>query len=88
MLRAIWGASAIDYQLVDVPIKLLQKIRACEALPVGRRKGRQSIGFDVSDDKGILFHVHFDGADGKCQVRNLRIDRCLMLLEWQQPFSE
>lgn len=88
MLRAIWGATAIDYQLVDVPIKLLQKIRACEALPVGRQKGRQSLGFDVSDDKGILFHVHFDGADGKCQVRNLRIDRCLMLMEWQQHFTE
>src|SRR3990172_5863521 len=34
MLRAIWSASSLDYQLLDVPIKLLMKIRACEALPV------------------------------------------------------
>lgn len=66
MLRAVWGNSAIDYQLVDIPIALLQKIRACEALPVGRRKGRQSLGFDVLEGGETLFHVHFDGADGKC----------------------
>lgn len=88
MLRAIWGKSEIDYQLVDVPIALLQKIKACEALPVGRRKGRQSLGCDVLERGEILFHVHFDGADGKCQVRNLRIERCLMLLEWKQEIRE
>ena len=88
MLRAIWGAKEIDYQLVDVPITLLQKIRECEALPVGQRRGRRSLGFDVSEGGEILFHVHFDGADGKCQVRNLRIDRCLMLIEWQQEVRE
>ena len=32
----------------------------------------------------ILFHIHFDGADGKCQLRNLRVDRCIMLGEWEQ----
>jgi hypothetical protein len=32
----------------------------------------------------VLFHVHFDGADGKCQVRNLGVSRCLTLLEWKQ----
>jgi hypothetical protein len=88
MLRAIWGETEIDYQVVDVPITLLQKIRACEALPVGQRKGRRSLGFDVSEGGEILFHVHFDGADGKCQVRNLRIDRCLMLLEWKQKVRD
>ncbi|HEV2969752.1 MAG TPA: hypothetical protein VGY55_07165 [Pirellulales bacterium] len=88
MLRAIWGQTNIDYQLVDVPISLLQKIRQCEALPVGRRKGRQSLGFDVHNRNEILFHVHFDGADGKCQVRNLRVDRCIMLMEWQQEVRD
>jgi hypothetical protein len=88
MLRAIWSANQFDYQLVDVPVKLLMRIRQCEAMPVGRRIGRQSLGFDVVEGDQILFHVHFDGADGKCQVRNLRIDRCLMLAKWQQPIPE
>ncbi len=88
MLRAIWSGSKIDYQLLDVPIKLLMKIRDCEALPVGHRKGRQSLGFDVLQRGQTLFHIHFDGADGKCQVRNLRVDCCIMLAQWQQEVRE
>lgn len=88
MLRAIWGETIIDYQLLDVPIQLLTMIRLFEAAPVGRRKGRQSLGFDVVDSGETLFHIHFDGADGKCQVRNLRVDRCIMLKEWQQKIRE
>jgi hypothetical protein len=88
MLRALWGETFIDYQLVDIPIRLLPKMRACEALPVGRRAGRRSLGCDVIERGETLFHVHFDGADGKCQVRNLRIDRCIVLLEWQQVVKE
>jgi hypothetical protein len=88
MLRAVWGPDEINYQLVDVPIRLLQKIRAFEALPVGRRKGRRSLGFDVVESGEVLFHVHFDGADGKCQVRNLRVDRCIMLAESRQAIAD
>ena len=88
MLRAVWRGDNIDYQLVDVPISLLQKIRACEAVLVGRRKGRQSLGFDVVEKGETLFHVHFDGADGKCQIRGLKVDRCIMLMEWKQEISE
>lgn len=88
MLRALWSETIIDYQLVDIPTELLKKIRDCEALPVGRRTGRRSLGFDVLENDETIFHVHFDGADGKCQVRNLRIDRCLLLLEWQQQITE
>jgi hypothetical protein len=88
MLRAIWVNGEIDYQVVDVPIRLLQKMRSCEAVPVGQRIGRRSLGFDVVENGETLFHVHFDGADGKCQVRNLSVDRCVMLLEWQQPIKE
>lgn len=88
MLRAVWVNDEINYQLVDVPIAILQRIKACEALPVGRRKGRKSLGFDVVEGDKILFHVHFDGADRKCQIRNLRVDRCVMLLEWKQTISE
>jgi hypothetical protein len=88
MLRAVWSKSHVDYQLLEIPIRLLMKIRAGEALPVGRRQGRQSLAFDVLQRGEILFHVHFDGADGKCQVRNLGIGRCKMLAEWQQEIGE
>jgi restriction endonuclease SmaI-like protein len=88
MLRAIWSETKFDYQLIDVPISLLEKMRQCEALPVGKRMGRRSLGFDVSEDDEILFHVHFDGADGKCQVRNLRVDRCITIMEWQQEIRD
>lgn len=88
MLRAVWGEGVIDYQLVDVPISILQRMGQCEALPVGKRAGRGSLGCDVLDGSEVLFHVHFDGADGKCQVRNLKVERCIMLAEWQQPLTE
>jgi hypothetical protein len=88
MLRAVWGTSHIHYQLVDVPIILLQQISSCEAAPVGKRIGRRSLGFDVSEGGITLFHVHFDGADGKCQIRNLLIDRCLMLAKWEQEIGD
>lgn len=85
MLRAIWEReNVIDYQLVEIPLDLLRKMQGSTALPVGRRKGRRSLGFDVTEGNDILFHIHFDGADGKCQLRNLRVDRCVMLGEWEQ----
>lgn len=82
MLRAVWGDREINYQLVDIPIALLELMRAGEALPVGKRQGRISLGFDVMDADRLVFHIHFDGADGKCQVRNLDVSRCLMLANW------
>ncbi|MBI4569769.1 MAG: hypothetical protein HY719_15360 [Planctomycetes bacterium] len=85
MLRAIWERDdTIDYQLVEIPLDLLRKMEGLTALPVGRREGRPSLGFDVTEGGGVLFHVHFDGADGKCQLRNLRVDRCVRLAEWKQ----
>jgi hypothetical protein len=85
MLRAIWEReNIIDYQLLEIPLALLRKMQGCTALPVGRREGRRSLGFDVTDGDEILFHIHFDGADGKCQLRSLRGDRCVMLAEWVQ----
>lgn len=88
MLRAIWGAGVIDYQLIDVPIATLQRIGECEALPVGTRAGRRSLGCDVFDGDELLFRLHFDGADGKCQVRNLKVDTCITLDSWQQKIAE
>ena len=85
MLRAIWGKMAIDYQLVDIPLSVLRSIADLTVVPVGRRKGRQSLGVDVFDGADKLFHIHFDGADGKCQIRGLTIGRCNLLLEWDQP---
>jgi len=85
MLRAIWEReNVIDYQLVEIPIAVLRKMEGCQALPVGRRQGRKSLGCDVLEEGAVLFHIHFDGADGKCQLRGLRVDRCTMLAEWEQ----
>lgn len=88
MLRAIWGSDEVDYQLIDVPLTLLERMRTCEALPVGRREGRKSLAFDVKDGTNTMFHVHFDGADGKCQVQRLKIEYCIMLSEWKQRIAE
>jgi Type II site-specific deoxyribonuclease len=82
MLRAIWGDNEIVYQLVDIPTSLLQRMQSGNALGVGKRKGRRSLGFDVREREELLFHVHFDGADGKCQIRNLAVDRCIMVATW------
>lgn len=56
--------------------------------PVGRRNGRQSLGADVRRGDELLYHVHFDGSDGKCQVRNLHLKYCAVLLEWDLLIQE
>jgi hypothetical protein len=84
MLRAIWRQGLIHYQLVDIPVQLLRLIQHVELVPVGRRPSRQSLGGDVSITGDVAFHVHFDGTDGKCQVRNLFVSRCQVLTEWDQ----
>lgn len=85
MLRAIWGESAIRYQLVDIPLAVLRLISDFTVVPVGKRKGRQSLGVDVLEEGKRVYRIHFDGADGKCQIRGLTIGRCKLLLEWNQP---
>lgn len=82
MLRAIWQKPLIHYQLVDIPIRLLKHIGKTTIGVVGKRAGRQSIGADVHRGREKLFHVHFDGADGKCQIRSLDTKHCNILLEW------
>jgi len=82
MLRAIWEPPVIHYQLVEIPISLLKLIETAELQPVGRRKGRQSLGADVRSRESKVFHVHFDGSDGKCQVRDLDVRLCHMLEQW------
>jgi len=85
MLRAMLSPGvSFHYQLLDIPLDLLRRIGGLTALPVGRRVGRRSLGMDVPGDGGVLFHVHFDGADGKCQVQRLWVENCRMLLEWDQ----
>jgi hypothetical protein len=82
MLRAVWEIPLIHYQLLEVPIEVLKLIRNAELKPVGKRKGRQSLGADVSRGGERLFHVHFDGSDGKCQIRNLHVRFCNLLAQW------
>lgn len=82
MLRAIWEPPVIHYQLVEIPISLVRLIETAELHPVGKRKGRQSLGADVRSGEEKVFHVHFDGSDGKCQVRDLDLRLCRMLGQW------
>ncbi|MGH9876744.1 MAG: hypothetical protein ACRD5H_03845, partial [Nitrososphaerales archaeon] len=88
MLRAVWEAPLIHYQLVDIPIRILKLIRSADLEVVGRRRGRQSLGADIYRGEQKLFHVHFDGSDGKCQIRNLSIEHCTMLVSWDLHVRE
>jgi hypothetical protein len=49
---------------------------------VGYRGGRRSLGADAVRAGEAVFHVHFDASDGKCSIRDLGIEHCTMLLEW------
>lgn len=85
MVRAIWQKSAFHYQLVEIPLRLLARMKKTRFSEVGTRRGRRSLAADVTDQGEKIFRVHFDGADGKCQIHGLLINRCRTLREWQQP---
>ena len=83
MLRAIRKTGGLHYQLLDIPMKTLKLIESATVLPVGKRKGRQSLSGRITlPGTEAEFRLQFDGADGKCQVHNLPVDICQMLLEW------
>jgi len=84
MLRAVWKEKYIHYQLLEIPIEDLRLIKTAQFHPVGKRAGRQSLGADLVLDGEIITHIHFDGSDGKCQVRHFPVTRCAMLEEWDQ----
>ncbi len=88
MLRAIWTKELVRYQLVDIPVSLLRLLANCEPVPDGKRTGRQSLGADVFREGRLAFHVHFDGSDGKCQIRGLRVADCNLLQEWEKKRQE
>ena len=83
MLRAVWQLPIIKYQLLEIPIELLRLVQTAQLVEVGRRKGRRSLGADIWDEGELVFHVHFDAADGKCQVRNLPVSRCKAIHLWE-----
>jgi hypothetical protein len=87
MLRAVWGDRAFRYQLLDIPLAILSRMREAGFKKVGTRSGRRSFGADVMDGKTRVFRVHFDGADGKCQIHDLLVGWCQMLHQWEQPIE-
>jgi hypothetical protein len=87
MLRTVWGAQAFQYQLLEIPLEILSRMEQAEFGEVGTRSGRRSFGADVMDGGARMFRVHFDGADGKCQIHDLLVDRCQMLRQWQQSIE-
>lgn len=84
ILRAIWRTETIHYQLLDVPLEVLRLIKGAALIEVGNRPGRRSLAADITEEGKVLFRIHFDGADGKCQIRKLPVGKCKMLLEWDQ----
>ena len=88
MLRAVWRLPIIQYQIVDIPIEILRLIGTSAPSPVGKRKGRQSLGADVYKEDKLIFRVHFDGSDGKCQIRNLAVQNCRLLHSWESQVDE
>jgi hypothetical protein len=88
MLRAVWKIPLIHYQLLELPVELLRLIEKADLKPVGKRKGRTSLGADLVQSGKKVFHVHFDGSDGKCQIRGLEIRECTLLQEWDLQISE
>ena len=88
MLRAVWARPLIHYQLLEISVNMLRLLGEAKLLAVGRRTTRGSFGADVYHGEEKVFHVHFDGSDGKCQVNRLRVRHCVMLLEWDVAISE
>jgi hypothetical protein len=88
MLRSVWKRPVIHYQLLEISVDTLKLIRTADLQPVGRRTGRGSLGADIFKKGRRVFHVHFDGSDGKCQIGRLHIRDCVMLLEWDVAISE
>ena len=84
MLRAIWKDEGFDYQLVEIPLSLLSRMNEVEFFEVGTRQGRRSLATDIMDGNRKLFRVHFDGADGKCQIHGLLVELCSVLRKWSQ----
>ena len=87
MLRAVWGDGTFLYQLLDIPLALLARMKNAEFRVVGTRSGRRSLGADVMDRGARVFRVHLDGADGKCQIHDLLVERCRLLRQWRQPIE-
>ena len=83
MFRAVWKPKVIQYQLVEIPVETLRRVGKVTLQTVGKRKGRQSLGADVIRRGERLFRVHFDASDGKCSIRNLGIQHCVLLEEWE-----
>ena len=88
MLRAIWARPLIHYQLLEIAVDTLKMMATADLQPVGRRANRRSLGADVHRGGQKIFHVHFDGSDGKCQIGHLHVRDCVMLLEWDVAVSE
>lgn len=87
-LRAVWEHPLIHYQVLEIPIELLALINTAELRGSGKREGRQSLGADVYRESDKVFRVHFDGSDGKCSVRGIRLQDCRLLTSWDYRVRE
>lgn len=85
MLRTIWNGPMLRYQLLEIPVDLLRKIRGVELEPAG--KGN-SLAADIYLKSKRAFRIFFDSTDRKCSIRNLSLGDCTLLLEWDLHIGE
>lgn len=83
MLRSIWAPRKFLYQCIEIPLDLLRRIEGSAVAASGKRQGRQSLSATVMDQGEAIYQIRFDGADGKCQIKNLLLSRCRLLSEWE-----
>lgn len=88
MLRTIWQLPVIHYQLIDIPIDLLRLTEKAVFAGAGKLKERQSLGANIYKEGKKVFHVHFDGSDGKCTITGLLVSECDVLLDWDLQISD
>src|SRR5262245_9614879 len=55
MLRAIWRTHTFHYQLIDIPLPVLRRLAELTVVPVGKRKGRSSLGAPLLDGEDRVF---------------------------------
>ena len=77
MLRAIWREPLIHYQLVEIPVDLLKLIGAADIAPVGRRKGRQSLGATCVRETRFYFTSILTGRTGSVRCGIFRLNNVI-----------
>jgi hypothetical protein len=81
-------SNQIRYDLVEVPVGLLEKVLELPPEDFKEPSSAGSSGAAVRDENGKrLFYVTLDGSVEKVTIRSLRTDECKTHGSWIVPFS-